>query len=1030
MLGASFKIYDASAGSGKTYTLTREYLKIALSPSKSFKRILAITFTNKAVNEMKNRILESLFAFSRTKDLKAASPLFLDVMGDLELDLETLRDLARLTLKDILHNYAFFDVSTIDKFTHRLIRTFARDLKLPQNFEVVLDHDILLDEAVNRLIGKAGEDKQLTQVLLEFALEKIDDNKSWDIAFDLKRIGALLFNETHVSHIKNLENRTLDDFSALKKHIRSEIKSLEQKAILSANEALETIKAYGLEAHDFPRETLPNHFKKISASEFDPFKLYNNKLEDHLLEGKILKSGVQLPSMEIPAKLLASYRDIKEILYQRAFLRNVYLNIVPLTVLNAIDREVKSIQLERDQLSISEFNSIISREIKNQPAPFIYERLGEKYRHYFIDEFQDTSEMQWNNLIPLIDNALASENGSLFLVGDAKQAIYRWRGGKAEQFLNLINLTGNPFVISPIIESLPKNYRSFEEIVKFNNSFFRSTSPFLNHTMYKTLFEKGNEQEYNSQIGGLVKITFLERQENQGIDELYCHKVLEHIEELLEKEYRFADICILTRKRKHGILLADFLMRQNIPIVSSETLLLCNNPKVNFLINLLSYANRPKDLETSYQILYFLAGDREGEHSFIVDHLENPTFLLRKEYDFSLEELNRLSVYDGLEYAIRQFRLAEKSDAYIVNLLDFALETEHKEEGGISAFLSYWEKKKEKLSIIAPTAYNAVQIMTIHKAKGLEFPIVIFPYANSYIYEEIDPKIWLPVKKNRFNGFSEVLISKKKEIAEYGETETKLFNEEQYKLELDAFNILYVALTRAIKGLYIISEKDLTAKGGHRTDRYSGLFIHYLKEKGAWQDTRSQYLFGTLPLPTTKTGQRHMEENVPYIYSYKDRAGFRVLTKSGMLWDTEREAAILRGNLIHYILGRIETQEDLDVTFDLLIQNGDIEKDETDFLKAMVHKIIYHPKLLSYYGQGNIVKNEKDIVSKDGTILRPDRVVLKDNKATIIDYKTGKKNPKYHEQLYMYADTLELMGYEIENRIIVYIEKEITPEFI
>lgn len=979
---------------------------------------------------MKNRILDNLFDFSRTTDLKKAAPLFLDVMGDLKLSQETLRNRSRLTLKDILHNYAFFDVSTIDKFTHRLIRTFARDLKLPQNFEVILDNDIVLSEAVDRLIDKAGNEKQLTQVLIEFALEKIDDNKSWDIVFDLNKIGTLLFNETHAYYIKNLENRTLDDFTALKKHIRSEIKSLEKKAVLLAYDALEIIKASGLEAHDFPRETLPNHFKKISESEFNLYKLYNNKLEDSLLEGKILKSGIELPSLEFVTNLLTVYLGIKEILYHRAFLRNVYANIVPLTLLNAIHWEVQNIQTERDQLSISEFNSIISKEIKNQPAPFIYERLGEKYRHYFIDEFQDTSEMQWNNLTPLIDNALASESGSLFLVGDAKQAIYRWRGGKAEQFLNLMNLTVNPFVISPTIETLPKNYRSFEEIVKFNNSFFKSTSPFLNNKMYNILFEKGNEQEFNTQNEGLVKITFLENGVDQNLDELYCHKVFEHIGELLEKEYRFEDICILTRKRKHGILLSDFLMRQNIPIVSSETLLLKKSPKVDFLINLLTYANQPGDLETSYQILYFLAGDMYGKHSFIVTHLENPTSLLQEEYDFNLDELNRLSVYDSLEYAIRQFRLVEKSDAYLVNLLDFALETEHKEECSISAFLSHWEKKKEKLSITPPTAYNAVQIMTIHKAKGLEFPIVIFPYANSYIYEEIDPKLWLSVKKNRYSGFSEVLISKKKEMGGYGKMAAEIFNEEQYKLELDAFNILYVALTRAIKGLYIISEKDFTSKGGHKTDRYSGLFIHFLREKGIWQENNSQYLFGTLPSPSPKSSSKHLEENIPYTYSFKDRTGFQILSKSGMLWDTEREAAILKGNLIHYILGKIETPEDLEVTFDHLIQNGDIEGNETNLLKAIIHKIIYHPKLLDYYSKGNIIKNEKDIISKDGIILRPDRVVLKDNKATIIDYKTGKKNTKHHEQLYMYADTLELMGYDVENKIIVYIEKEVNPEFI
>ncbi len=268
---------------------------------------------------------------------------------------------------------------------------------------------------------------------------------------------------------------------------------------------------------------------------------------------------------------------------------------MPLTVLNAIQQEIKTIESERDQIPISSFNTIISDEIRNQPAPYIYERLGEKYRHYFIDEFQDTSQMQWENLVPLISNALESEDeqgnmGTLLLVGDVKQAIYRWRGGRAEQFLNLINKETNPFVVEPHISSLETNYRSREELIKFNNTFFTVTSPFLGSPQYNLLFTDGNKQDFNDKVGGYVDLNFIKMpKENKDLE--YCNEVLRSIKDARADKYNYADICILTRKRKHGIILADFLIEQNIPIISSETLLLKNNPKVNFLINLLKHIN-------------------------------------------------------------------------------------------------------------------------------------------------------------------------------------------------------------------------------------------------------------------------------------------------------------------------------------------------------------------------------------------------------------------------------------------------------
>ena len=289
MENSAYKIYNASAGSGKTYTLTKEYLKIILSSdqTKVFSQILAITFTNKAVNEMKQRILDNLYAFGQPLSLTNPSDLFTDVANELNVSLPQLQKKARKIHKNILHNYAFFDISTIDKFTHRLIRTFAKDLKIPQNFEVILDTELLLSEAVDRLIAKAGSDELLTKTLLDFTLEKIDDDKSWDIAYDLNQIGKLLFNENHLASIKKIQGKHVTNFVNLKKKLKTFIKSIEDKIVETARKFDEFVEEEAIDISDFPRKTLPNHFRKIAEGEFNPIKIYNNKLEENLKNTKI-----------------------------------------------------------------------------------------------------------------------------------------------------------------------------------------------------------------------------------------------------------------------------------------------------------------------------------------------------------------------------------------------------------------------------------------------------------------------------------------------------------------------------------------------------------------------------------------------------------------------------------------------------------------------------------------------------------------------------------------------------------------------
>jgi len=430
-----FQVYNASAGSGKTFTLVKEYLKILFSSSSNyqFKHILAVTFTNKAVGEMKARILETLEQFSKL-DLKSTDPkpsMFTAIAHELKMEHETIRNKSITLLNTIMHNYAAFDISTIDGFNHRLIRTFAHDLKLPLNFEVELDTKSLLTEAVDRLIAKAGTNAVLTKILVDFAIEKADDDKSWDVARDFNTIAQLLLKESDIEYIKSLNEKSLDDFKELKKLLISKISTTENLIKKTSQTVLELIKSSGLEHTDFTRKTLPNHF--IRANTLDFKDLYKNNLETNLAERRSIynktldanKAGsidAILPNIE------TAFLKMKQAVFNLKFLKAFAKNMTPLSVLKAINHELLAIKTEENKMLISEFNAIISNEIKGQPTPFIYERMGEKFKYYFIDEFQDTSQMQWENLIPLVDNSLSGENmkaekGTAMLVGDAKQLI-------------------------------------------------------------------------------------------------------------------------------------------------------------------------------------------------------------------------------------------------------------------------------------------------------------------------------------------------------------------------------------------------------------------------------------------------------------------------------------------------------------------------------------------------------------------------------------------------------------------------------
>lgn len=1034
-----FTIYNASAGSGKTFTLVKEYLKILFrsETSDQFKRILAITFTNKAVAEMKERIIEVLKQFSDPEILNKSNTMFNLIAEDINMDPQELHKKSIKLLNTIIHNYAAFDISTIDGFTHKLIRTFAYDLKLPINFEVELDQDNLLNQAVDSLISKAGSDKALTNILVEFALEKADDDKSFDIAFDFNKIAKLLVNENDIPFIETLKNKSLEDFKTLKIQLKKDIKTTEEAIIEAAQDTLNLIEGAGLEFGDFTRSTLPNHFKKAANLDLDT--LYSNKLEENIAErkgiyNKTLNANTAATIDDILPEIELFYKIIKKHVHHLKFLKAFYKNITPLSVLNAINKELKVLKSDQNKMLISEFNTIISHEISNQPTPFVYERMGEKFNHYFIDEFQDTSVMQWQNLIPLLDSSLSADKGTAMLVGDAKQAIYRWRGGKAEQFIDLF-LDKNPFHVEKALENLPANFRSFKEIVDFNNKFFNflAHQVFSNNT-YQDLYEKGH-QNISKEDHGYVELSFLDLDKEDDRDDRFCEQVLYTINRCLENNFKLEDICVLVRKKKEGVAVANYLSQFNIPIISSETLLIYNAPEVVFLNHVLKLLIQPKNNEVKIEVLNYLADafKVENKHEFFSEHinLELPEFFKSLEnYNIYVNSnyLLQLPLYDLAETLVRSFNLVEKSNAYIQFFLDIVLDFSHKKGSDIRGFLEYFDAKKESLSIVSPKGQDAVQIMTVHKSKGLEFPVVIFPYADLNIYEDIQPKEWFPINKDLYLGFSYTLLNFNKDFEYFGDMGLNIYNNHRSEQELDSINLLYVALTRPVEQLFIISSKDLSTKGEPNNNKYSGLFINYLQHLNIWDNNQDSYSFGFAE--KTKDGENSAKQTITvneFISTAKEDHNINVVTKSGMLWDTNQEEAIEKGNLVHHIMALVFDENDIDSAINEFFNVGTINQIQATQLKETILEIVNHPELRPYYTSGLTVYNERDIISKEGIISRPDRIVLlPDNQSVIIDYKTGMEDKKHVQQLQTYEDVLNEMNILVIKKILIYTNEALS----
>lgn len=1047
MQSPSFSIYDASAGSGKTYTLVKEYLKIILSSPKNdaYRNILAITFTNKAVHEMKSRIVGSLSEFTKDEPSAKAIELMEDLSHETGLSVIKIKTKSQNIIKHLIHNYAAFDISTIDKFTHKVIRAFAHDLNLPMTFEVTLDTENLLVEAVDAIIAQAGQDETLTKLLIDFAMEKTDDDKSWDISREILETGRLVLNENNRNEILHFHDKSIEEFVVIKKKMSVLCADLEKENAGLAVNLLELIDKNGIDLKSFSRGTFPNHLESIRDGKFNPRNKTFHEFEDIAIN-KTAKDKALIENLipEFLEELSKIYKNFEKRDFYKAFLKN----ITPLSLLNTVSNELAKIQSEQNILSISEFNAIIHREIQNQPAPFIYERLGERYRHFFIDEFQDTSEMQWQNLIPLIDNALSGQDdfgnkGTLMIVGDPKQSIYRWRGGKAEQFIEL-SKDNNPFSnTDKKIEHLDTNYRSYSEVIDFNNAFFKLISTEFSNEDYKNLYENHSFQNTNSKKGGYVNISFLPIiEKNDFADEeevieksdLYVLATLNTIQKVIREGFEYKDIAILTRKRDQGIAIANYLTEQNIPLLSSETLMIQNATEVRLIIHLLKYLNNSIDLESKANFLHFLANTKEIEmpiHDFIAKGMKQTLesdfekWLLTFDVLLSFEDIRKKSLYEAVEIIISKFVLPSDGNAYVQYFLDIVLERDIRNQAGIADFLNYWNKNAEKFSIPSPEGNNAVRIMTIHKSKGLEFPVVIMPFAEEDYNRKPKDKLWLDAEEANL-GVPKALIDNSSAVEGFGESASAIFNLKKQEELLDNINVLYVALTRAEEQLHVISQSLKERKDGDFPNNMASFFIKYLIHKGVYDSEKLEYEFGN-SLKLSPPGKvLDLVKTIPIVSEVLNPKNIKIAQREALMWGTHQQEAISYGNVIHEILAFVKDKSDIDLAITKGIENGLIIYSQKEIVSKTLNEIVNHPEINVCFNGEDSILNEQTIVQKEGKTLKPDRIVLtKDRKAYLLDYKTGAKNPKYINQIQEYQNAVEDLGYKVLKKALVYIGTEI-----
>ncbi|PRY11992.1 ATP-dependent exoDNAse (exonuclease V) beta subunit [Pontibacter ummariensis] len=1116
---STFKIYSSSAGSGKTYHLTKEYLKLALHSNDPdyYRSVLAITFTNDAAAEMKERILAALRNFNdgnlSEKDKQKSEDLLAGITQDLQreypeenVDKEEVRRRAASLFRQILYNYSDFSVSTIDSFVNKIVQAFTRELNIPQNFEVDLDSNTLLSTAVSLLLDKVTDSKEdlLSQTLEQYALEKAREGKSWVmLPDDLMDFARNLLNEQVFDAITDLQQLSLEDFKQVREQLYLVQQQIGEAVQEYAQQAMHLFEQADVSPADLYQSTRGiwsyfNTWLKAVDLNYGNSNARKTVEEDKWYGGKATAyAKAQIDQIKQP--LTALYYQIESLKEQYAPTFTLVQQVVPhlykVSLLNELEKCLQEIKQDKNTVHISEFNKRIIDIVLKEPVPFIYERLGEKYRHILIDEFQDTSVLQWNNLLPLVDNALASGHFSM-VVGDAKQAIYRWRGGEMEQILHLYKRSTKQLYASrrhgPLIKeryesvdqalqpnNLSTNYRSREEIIHFNNDLFTFISQgHKEFGIFTSIYDKDFTQQIPTgadKRGGHIQIMFThdddlnfkyelnscartkelyegyKHEELLTYDESTLNMVLQLVQHGKQEGYALKDMAILCRTNVKSKLIANFLKEKGFPIISQDSLSLQFAEVINLIVAMFRVFNRPHDSLAKTEALYLVCKvalesipDVEMTKTIadIANEKENQSFFDQLRvfgFDVQERETGNLSIYELTEKLIRIFGLLGKNNEseYLFRFLDLVLEYSLKHSNNLNNFLNYWEVQKEKLSINTPKDRDAITITSIHKSKGLAYPIVIVPFADWSTEPKRGSLMWsqLPEEVTVTGKLRSVAVNISSKLE--NTTLTQQYSTEIEKTFIENLNMLYVALTRPMDRLYLIGNaKDLLEE--RRAPKLDGpaknishLLYRYLVHKEMWEFGKHCYQLAQGSPQTLQHREGHEKSYyLDHLSSADWEQRLKIKQHANNVFDFETQTVQRQQNRkLHYALARIAFAPELDKVLRQMVYEGIISEREKSDAKQRLKKVLDHPKLRHYFTNQVAVEHEKEVLDARAYLYKPDRIVFDGDAVVLIEFKTPPPEPEHKYRLDHYAVRFRQLGYENVKCLLYYFDTEEVMEW-
>ena len=1046
----TYSVINASAGSGKTYTLVQRLLMICLrypNQSDAIRTVLALTFTNKAANEMKERILFYLGEFvkdnySQNQDLKNIKEALAE--QGYRVTMDDLHFRSQKVLDYILHHYSTLNIGTIDKFNSRLVKSFSYELGLAQNFNLEIQPEPYLIEAVDKMLDEIGEEETVSEAFMDFINYNLDNNERVNLNQTLYNSAKKFVNDIHYKPLQDNKDFEWQAYENKKNELRKRINQNKIQSADLAKQALENIRSRDIDIEDFAqgKNGLGGFFVKVidfhnkNRDKF-PFPTSENSAlatfqKGSSAKGKSKDSEIQ----EILPQLISWRKDIIDLYIDTQKKERILEAILPLKVNADIQKKLMEIEEENDLVLLSKFNILINENLRNEPSAFIYEKVGTQFQHYFFDEFQDTSAMQWQNFLPLRDNSITSDNTSFTIVGDPKQSIYRFRGGESELMLNIINQTE----ITPkfaTAEHLKFNWRSSKNIVDFNNRLYDFMSQDLSENHQK-IFGENAIQGSKSGLDGRVKVHLLENSVKSVFYDETAQKMKQDIQECLDNGFAFSDITILCRGNSdifnYSQLLSNLKVNYNnketyIKTISEKGLTLDLSFTIKALIEFLKWNINPKNKQFLVKMMYFLnvsgritMNDFTTEIKTILnlDSKKDIENYIDSHYKVKLvqNDIPQLNLYNFIEYYIQEFAIENKEIDFLLNFLEMLFNYTQNAGATLKEFLKFWDDEASKISIQASENIDAVQIMTIHKAKGLEFPVVFIPMRN----ENSDKKFSEWYNLNSEDELKTVILNQfSPELENYDEDLAQFNFENSYRNKIDRFCIQYVATTRPVEQLFFYLEKP--SKSSNNLELYDFVTQFQPTENSEKLDSFDIFPVSDLKQQKKKEKKEYLSENINSISTPTEKSSNIEIATTSKSYQNRVEH-VRMGIFTHEILSKIKTKKDVAKVLNAYLLEGKITSEEKTSILERIETVLNDINYSAYFADHLKIINEREMLATENEqskTYRPDRLVETENGFIIIDFKTGEEKEKDQKQVDTYKKTLEQFGKKVVKTDVIYI---------